>query len=393
MTGGIYDHLVAVVLFGVIFGAAAVALPNVGYVSLLSVDQQQLRNVALSALNTILLDAGYPINWGSGASFNPASVVRFGLASANDSALYNLDMDKVMHLVEKDEFGEPNPMGYLPPDTMRQLLGLQGYGFNLKILAPFNVTVRDLAPPANPSDPTEQELKTINYEVVVKYNDGKPIPNAVVNASIFYSGESNPIQNIKETRTTNALGKCSLAKSLSGQVSDVIIVFEVTVGDIHTATSVYRRGNPHDDIANINIVGDTINLTVPPDVENANRWVISIDAYTEEGFVHLYNGTKGREQDMFNWGNGKYDEWFKAFPGLKYMNPLILIFNFWAVPKQQGGRQSVIVVGPFPGYLGNRVLSYGSGEGPPSGAASVALQRVVRIAGMTYDVEFTLWKQ
>jgi len=349
----------------------------------------------LTTLNTILLDAGYPINWGSSTSFNPASVVRFGLASSNDSELYILDQDKVFHLVEKDEWGRPNPMGYLPPDTVRQLLGLQAYGFNLKILAPFNVTVRDLAPPVDPSDPTDQELRTINYEVKVKYNNGKPIPNAFVSALIFYSAkvggdgqnEQYSVGTIKVTNATNALGKCTVVNSLSGQISDVLITMEVTVGDIHTVTSVYRRGTPPDDIAIINIVGDNIILTMPPADPRDNRWILSIDAYTDGGVVHLYSGTG---DDRINWG--EFSEWLKTFPGLKYMDPLILIINFRAVEKHSG-RQSILVIGTYPNYLGNRVLSYGSSEGQPSGAAGVSLHRVVTIAGMTYDVEFTMWKR
>jgi len=395
LAGGVYDHIVAVVLFGVIFGAAVVALPNVGYVSLHSVDQQQLRNVALSALNTILLDAGYPTSWGTGISFNPASVLRFGLASsANNSELYMLDQDKVLHLVEKDEWGRPNPMGYLTPDKMRQLLGLQAYGFNLKILAPFNAMARDLAPPRDPSNPTDQELRTIQYEVIVKFNDGKPIPKAVVNGLIFYSiklggsgqDEQYSVGTTRVTSTTNELGKCSIVTSLSGQVSDVLIVLQVTVGDINTVTSVYRRGAPPNDIAEINVVGDNIILTMPPSNPKDDRWILSISAYTGDEIISLYNGT---QQDKINWGS--MDEWLKNLPGLKYMDPVILIFNFRAVDKGSG-RKGMLVMGPFPGYLGNRVLSYGSDSGPPSGAAGIGLQRVVNIAGMTYVVEFTIWK-
>jgi len=395
LPGSLYDHLLAVVLVGAVFGAAVWALPSVGYLGFLSVDQQQLRNVALAALNTILLDSGYPVNWGSEVDFDPSSVVRFGLASSNNSDLYILDMSKVTHLVEKDEWGGPNPLGYLSPDTVSQLLRLQAYGFNLKILAPFNATVRDLAPPSNPSNPTDPELKTINYEVKVKFNNGKPIPNAVVSALIFYSlkvggsgqNEEYSLMNIRETRTTDELGRATVEKSLSGQISDVLIIFQVTVGDINTVTSVYRRGAPPNDIANINVVGDTVMLTTPPADPRDNRWILSISAYTDDGIFSLYNGT---QQDMINWGS--LDEWLKTLPGLQYMEPVILIFNFRAVEKGNG-RKGILVVGPFPGYLGSRVLSYGSSGGQPKGTPGVSLQRVVNIAGMTYIVEFTLWKK
>jgi len=387
LAGGLYDHLLAVVLVGALFAAAVVALPNVGYVGLLSIDQQQLRNVALSALNTILLDAGYPLNWGSSIFFNPASVVRFGLASANNSELYILDQDKVQKLIAEN----PSQVGHLPYETVRQLLGLQAYGFNLKILAPFNSTAKDCAPPANPSNPTEAELKNINYEVKVKFNNGKPIPNAVVNALIFFSekvGNDYSIKYIKVSQTTDELGKCNIVKTLTGQqISDVLIVVQSTVGDIHTVTSVYRRGAPPRDIAEISMVGDTFIVT-PPDVTPKDaRQILSISVYTDDGIMSVYNGT-GPPDDVINWGQKDY--WVKSLPGLSYLGPVISIFNVWAV---EGGRGAVLVVGPFPGYLGDRVLSFGSSEGQPRGTAGVSLQRVVNIAGMTYVVEFTLWKQ
>jgi len=393
LTGSLYDHLLAVILMGAIFAAAVAALPNIGYVSLLSVDQQQLRNVALSALNTMLLDAGYPIDWGNGVSFSPASVVRFGLASTSDSGLYTLDTDKVMRLVERDEWGRPNPIGYLPAERARQLLRLQNYGFNLTILAPFKAVVRDLSPPRDPSNPTDQELQTISYEVTVKLNDGKPVPNAVASALIVYSvkvsgtgpDEQYDIGSVRETQTTDELGKCKIMKSLSGQISDIVMILKVTVANINTVTTVYgRSGGPRNDIAYINVVGDNIILTTPPAVPRDNRWILNIVACTEEGMLLLYKGT---QSDVINWGSS--EKWLKNIPGLEHLNPMLMLFNFRAVEKNSG-RQGILVVGPFPGYLGSRVLSYSCGR--PQGE-TVTLQRVVIIAGMTYTVEFTLWKQ
>lgn len=392
LTGAIYDHLLAIALVSGLFAAAVGVLPNVGYLGFLDVDQQQLRNVALSALNTMLLDAGYPINWGSAASFNPTSVVRFGLASANSSELYMLDSDKVQKLVTNS----PSEVGSLSYEQVRSLLGLQGYGFKLKIMAPFNVTVKDMAPPAIPGKPTQIELSTIDYQVTVKLNDGKPVPNAVVKGltySCIKTGgggteEVYIVQNHKETRLTSELGICRVQCSLTGEVSDVIIIFEVTVGDVHTVLNIYRRGSPpDDDIANVNVSGDWLILTTPPAKPRDNRWLLSAWVYTGEGTtVSLYNGTK---DDMINWGS--ISEWLKNFPGLKQMDPVLLMLNFLAVEKNVG-RRAVFIVGPFPRYLGGRV-SFGFEGEVPGGLAGVKINRVVSISGMTYVAEFTLWKE
>jgi hypothetical protein len=340
----------------------------------------------------MLLDAGYPIRWGSTQSFDPTSVVRFGLASANSSNLYALDSDKVQKLVT----GNPSEVGYLTYEQVRSLLGLQGYGFKLKIMAPFDATVLDMAPPADPENPTDAELRTIDYEATVKLNDGKPVPNAVVNALIFAciktggggTEESYAVENYRETRSTNELGVCRVQRSLTGQVSDAIILFEVTVGDVHTVSSIYRRGGPPNDIANVNVVGDCLILTTPPVDPRDNRWVLTVQVYTGDGsIISLYNGTK---DDVINWGS--VDEWLREFPGLQQMNPVLLMLSFRAVEKHSG-RQAIFVVGPFPRYLGSRVVSFGFDGDVPGGLAGAKITRVVDISGMTYIVEFTLWKE
>ena len=382
----------ALVLVSGLFAATVAVLPSIGYLGLMGVDQQQLRNIALSSLNTILLDAGYPLTWGSTQSFDPNSVVRFGLASADSSELYTLDSDKVQKLVTDN----PSEVGSLSYEQVRSLLGLQNYGFKLRIMAPFNATITDMAPPANPGNPTDPELRTVDYEVDVKLNDGKPVPNAIVNGLIFAclktggggTDEAYIVQNYRETRSTNGLGVARVQRSLTGQVSDAIIIFEVTVGDIHTVSSIYRRGGPPNDIANVNVVGDSLILTTPPADPRDNRWVLTVQVYTGDGsIVSLYNGTK---DDVINWGS--VDEWLRDFPGLRQMDPVLLMLSFRAVEKNSG-RKAIFVVGPFPRYLGNRIVSFGFEGEVPGGLAGAKITRAVEISGMTYIAEFTLWKE
>lgn len=381
MPGSLYDHIIAVIVVSVLFLAAVIAVPNISYVNLLYMDEQQLRNVALTTLKTILLDVGYPVEWGSSTEFDASSVDRFGLALDVSSSLYVLDSDKVERLVAE------NPVGFLEYDQVRELLGLEGYGFSLKIRAPFKVDVEDQSP---------SSIKNLRYEVTVTSDDEKPIPNAVVNAFIFYSifeggkdqDERYSVEYIKETVFTDEMGKCTIQKVLSGSISDVIIVFQATVGDVHTIMSVYRSGGPPEDIADISIVGETVILTQPGNTTPKDaRWVLNIFAFSGDGSTSMYNGT---QDDKITWGQG-YDRWEKNFNNLKYMNPAIMIFNFRAVEKGQG-RKGILMVGPFPNYLGSRVLQFGNEESSPSGAG-VQLQRSVSISGMTYVVELNLWKE
>src|SRR3990170_4861095 len=126
----------AVVVLGAIFTAAVVVVPSLSYVNLLYLEQQQLRNVALSALKTILFDEGYPANWGSLADlnqFNENDVKRFGLALLSDPSFYVLDSDKVQRL------SSGNPMGSMSYAKMKELLGLSGYDFSITMRPIFKV--------------------------------------------------------------------------------------------------------------------------------------------------------------------------------------------------------------------------------------------------------------
>ena len=98
MIGTVYDYLMAIVIVGVIFVAAVVVVPNASNMNLLYVDQQQLRNVALEALKAMLLDTGYPVNWGSQDPFDQNSIQRFGLAYSGTSSFYVLDPEKAQRL-------------------------------------------------------------------------------------------------------------------------------------------------------------------------------------------------------------------------------------------------------------------------------------------------------
>jgi len=388
MPGALYDHVAAVILVGTLFVVAVVAVPNIGYVGMFYVDEQQLRNIAWSALKTMLLDPGYPADWGSVEHFDSSSLKRFGLALSGGLVLYELDSDKVQRLVARD------PMGYLKYEEVRELLGLQGYGFGMKITAPFNVTVTlkgDVNQTAWERYP--------EFGVKVTYSDKKPVPNASVKATIIYSylerkDPQDEFYNkyvthyVSTFNVTNELGKCDINGRISdptGKIEDnIVTVFRVAVANVATLTTVYRLGGATQKVADINIVSDTMILSRPEQYDpNANNWIASISILTEEGLISIYNGT---QSDMLNYGSK--DLWEKTFNELKSADAEVVIFNFNAVIKQ-GGRGGVLSVGPSPAYLGGRVLWFG---GTPKGT-TVSLHRSVQICGMTYIVEFVLWKE
>ena len=385
MTGEAYDHMMALVVLGVIFTASVFVVPSLSYVNLLYLDQQQLQNIALSAMKTILFDEGYPTNWGlmHGLSqFNPSDVKRFGLASLNDPSLYVLDPDKVQRLAF-------NPMGSISYSKARDLLGITGYDFSIVLRPQFNVA----------ADVTiSSDKKSISFNVNVSRYGGQPIPNAIVSATIVYSlDDGNTYGNgavNMEKRYTDSLGRCMGTQGISAppgsQITDVAVIFRVTVADRMTMViSKQSRPNP-DDAAKISIVGDNliakIDTSLPGSMDA--RWICSITMYNFETSVNLYNRTAPP------WGDADLKKgqnmWNMTFPGLSFTEPSILIFTIRTESEDKGGRTIVLLIGPFTLWSQGGVIAMNSG--PATSGASVSIERDVIIAGMAYIAELRLWK-
>ncbi|MEM3565551.1 MAG: hypothetical protein QXK18_01580 [Candidatus Bathyarchaeia archaeon] len=382
MVNAVYDHIIAILVICVMFVGAVVILPTLSAANIKAVDQQQLRNIALNVFNTILLDAGEPVNWGSFPDFmmNDPRIKRFGLASAEDTTFYVLDPDKVQRLIVG------NPLNYCDYNKVRELLGLQGYGFRLRIIPPFNVTNVDGTPIPKKS-PIVVQSNQLSYSVKVSHLDGTPIPNALVYATIVYTSGSNFGITSRSPIYTNALGICNDTAMLNFAPSHVVVVLRVTVAEV--ATLIVTFGStPPNDIAKINFVGDEIILTMPDATPRGARWVDNIIPITnDEDIEFLYNGTRGND-DKLNYGALKV--WSKSFNGLKNRNPVVFIFNFWAVIAGEG-RQEVLIAGPYQNLLGYTVFEYGGA--PQDSTAAVKIQRSVIISGMTYTAELWLWKE
>jgi len=373
MVAPVYDHVTALIFACTLFVSAVVAVPSISYVNLLYVDQQQLRNVALKVLNSMLFDAGYPSNWGSSIPLNESDVGKFGLALSGSSSFYVLDPDKVQSLVPG------NPSGSLDYETVRTLLGLQDYGFNIKIVPPFDAYIQD-----------ESEIPNMLFELNVTFKNGNPIPNAHVEATILYVEKSGYFTAEAENYT-NCLGKCTIEKELSSSVTDYLVVLKVAVANLATITSTFMEGfNQH--IMNASIVGENITLSIPEGTgwekdSAGTRWVENVLVVNENGVWPLYNGSQSNE-DKITWG-GAYWGWSRLFSGLSYYNPLFVIFNILA----PNPRRLVLFVGPYTTASGYRVFNFGGSSSSSSIGATLKLQRAVEIAGMIYIFDLSLWEE
>ena len=382
--------MIGLVITGIIAVSAIIVIPNLSYVNLLYVDQQQLRNIALGTLKTMLLDAGYPANWGSTYNFNPEQVERFGLALAGSSSFYVLDPDKVQRLVVG------NPAGVIEYEDIRTELKLQGYGFNFQIIPPFKVLVNDEDFDSE-SNPITLANLTEGVEVFVTYNAGSPIPKASVEATLLYvlKNDKDTFYTVKASNSTNALGKCVIKPDIPegpDDISDFVMVFKVAVAGVTTVTSSYMEGFGQQHVLNASMVGENITMSIPEGPGWAKgsagtRWVKSVVVVNEDGYWTIYNGTK--EDDKILWSDSKDSwGWSKLLSGLSYYNPLFIIFNL-SVPNP---RRLVLFLGPEPNWKGSRVEAYGDPTGA-SASSAVKIQRDVIISGMTYIAELTLWKE
>lgn len=380
--------MVAIVVTGIITVSAIVLVPAMSYGNLFYVNQQQLRNLALDTLKTMLLDAGYPTKWGSSQTFTNNTVQRFGLALDSSSSFYVLDPDKVSRLVID------NPSGHLGYETIRDRLNLQGYGFNFRIISPFNVT-------ANDGKPVSLTTMRNGVKVLVTYNDGSPIPNALVKAKIIYTMRTGsqtywatPVSN-----TTDALGRCMVKCTdpafQSGDVIDFVLVLTVTVADLATISATYMQGF-HQQTAAASIIGDNVTLWIPSNAipgesTSGERRIMEIASVTETYISTIYIGGDPT-RDKMTWGQG-YSYLSYILPGLSYEDTLFLIFTIWvSIPGI--GRPYILFLGPRPNWMGSRVQAFGDPTGGARGAsAAVKVQRNVIISGMVYIAELTLWKE
>jgi len=385
LTGEAYDHLMAVVVLGAIFTATVFIVPSLSYVNLLYLEQQQLQNVALSVMKTVLFDEGYPANWGSmhGLNqFNPSDVKRFGLSLLSDPSLYVLDPDKVQRLAY-------NPMGNFSYSQVRDLLGLSGYDFSFVLRPQFDVDADVTIPLSKDS---------ISFSVNVSRYGGQPIPNAIVYATIVYalevSGDAYGTGAVNMEKRTDSLGRCTGTQAISAppgsKITDVAVIFRVTVADRATMVICKQsRPNPND-AAKISLVGDNIVAKIDTSLPGSNdaRWFCSIAMYNFETSVSLYNRTAPpwKDADLKKGQN----MWNMTFQGLSYAEPSILIFTIRTVPESGGGRTIVLLVGPYTLWSQGGVISIS--PGPVGSGASVSIERDVIISGMAYIAELRLWK-
>lgn len=368
MVNAVYDHIIAILIVGVIFVGAVVVLPTVSFANLRALDQQQLRNTALNVFNVMLLDTGEPAHWGSLDPFDMNDVERFGLASVQDSAFFVLDPMKVQRLVVG------NPSGYLEYETLRNILSLQDYGFRMSIIPVFNVTAKD-----------SRQGNNLRFEVSVSSHEKIPIPNAHVEATLVYYTNEMMLAHVENL--TNALGQCTIEKEVPSDVSDYVVVLKTTVAGLTVLSSSYMEG-AHQHLMNVSMVGNNVTIHIPegPGWEkgaSGARWVEDVLLVNKDEVYSVHDGT---QDDKITYGAGHWG-WSRLIYGLSSFEPIFMIFGI-SVPNP---RRFVIYLGPYTTASGFPVLDYGGG--PVSTGRVLLLTRSVSISGLKYIAKLWFWKE
>lgn len=389
MVGELYDYMIGIVVVGVIFASAVIAVPAINYVNLLQVNQQQLRNTALNVFNAMLLGTGSPLDWGSTFPFNQSNVEAFGLDSSAESSPYVLDTDKVQRL-DKDS---PGHMEY---QYVRDLLRLNDYGFSLTIFRPFTVEY-------NLSIFDNETPKRVWFEVnVTRSEDGRPIANAQVRCTIMVSASHTqhgvePIAAITSPKTsyTNIMGSCEANEFIDiptgYSLTDAVAILKISVAGMSTMVVARAQGETIQNFVKVYTFGDTITLKVRDEFADQNpgeRRVYGIDSYNYDELMEIFDGRDENPSDLHITQGLGYETWETTFPGLKATNPLLLLFTL-RVKKPD---RLVIIAGPFSFWESSKLLSFGP-DSEQFGDVAVKLRRYVIISGMTYIAELTLWKE
>ena len=387
------DHMVAIVVVGVIFVATVVALPAMNFSNIQTLDQQQLRNTALNVFDSILLNGGSPTDWGAipSSDFDQDNIKLFGLASPNPLSKFVLDSGKVQRL--NTTYGPGMTI-----DRVRSLLNLQEYDFRLSLYRPFKV-----------ASYLNATVDTINLSVTTtRAEDGTPIPNAEVKVTIMVTASS--LEKNKTTGEydldykvftagpykTDSAGKVQRDLSVPGlagyMVNYAAAIMYITVGGM-TTTVIAQNENEVTKYIKVSVYGDTIDLSFRDEsVDNpSERGVVDLRAFDFENFYSLFS-PDGKPPKITN-GQG-WISWTYTYDNLRALDPqaLVMVLQL-TVPGAHDGfpaRRLVLIAGPFAFGDPSEIFSFGNDSGAEDVIA--VMRRLVVISGMTYVAEIAFWR-
>ena len=287
--------------------------------------------------------------------------------------------------------------GQIEYEKVKELLGLQDYGFLLSIYRPFRVnwTINIDEVPTNP---------IVDFSISVNRNlDQRPIMDAQVSVTLLVTAKKldvdDPLIIVKVggDKATNAMGVCQGSEEIEiledgYELDSAMGIFRINVAGVTTLVVAYSEFDQIQNIVNVNTFGDEIVLSFR-DEENTSTNAVRrpIDIFTfdyDEELNHLYHVTN---KSMVTHGTG-YETWSRTFPGLSYLDPGLLIFTVDTTLGDGSGRNTYLITGPLSLWTDSEILTFGSSG--DVGDDNVRLRRyLVDASGMVYNAELLLWEE
>ncbi len=240
----IYDYLFAGVIIIALLLGSTVMMEMLSSPALNASDKDILKIASEKIATQMLLDPGYPYNWGSDNTPQQNMAV-FGLARYGQTSreAYLLDPDKVLRL---NSTLEGTASYHFPASRASSLLNLgKDYGFTLEFNETLKVSVNQM------------EGTTDIYSISVASDYALPMMGANVSATLYYlNSSSSLIDHLEpEYNATTYDGSCILNLSGHSTGTAKVLVVGVDYYGVHTAK---LYGNAGTSVLNATLFGSIL---------------------------------------------------------------------------------------------------------------------------------------
>lgn len=346
----IYEYLFAGIIIISILLASSTTIYTLSKPPRDSSQKDQLKLVAQKIMTQILLDPGFPFDWGT----NYGQMETFGLARYGETSreAYILDPDKVQRL---------NPgvgSAYLPTSNTTQLLNLgHDYGFTLEIDEKLIIDVRRI------NESIEKFVLNAASGL-----DNMPLANTRI-AAVLYQAESGTVDRRGTVSNTTLYdGTCTIDFNLTVQSQREVLVVAADYFGAHSAR-VFMVGS---EVITGYLLGDQIltsqNYHLESQQQNGQEVIVTKQSQ-EYAINEFAVGRRGASGELILEGN-----------------PESSAVAVLAAVRNQTEHEAILVA------FRDLTVSYRSTPEIRSASFSYSLDRTVLIAGTTYTATLYIWR-
>jgi hypothetical protein len=316
-------------------------------------DKDILKIASEKIMTQMLLDPGYPYNWGSDNTPQQNMTV-FGLAKYGQTSreAYLLDPDKVLRL---NSTLEGNASYYFPASNASSLLNLgKDYGFTLEFNETLKVSVNQMGP-------------TDIYSISVASDYALPMMGANVSATLYYVNSSTLLIDHLEPKYNATIydGSCILYLNGSSTGEAKVLVVGVDYYGVHTAK---LYGNVGPSVLNATLFGSTL---IPGSSQPYN---ITNGAAHEITLLQTNLGYETKDFEVENSGTPT---------------------NFTLNSAPEPSTVAILAVSGNKLLVASRdfsMISYRTIPAIRSAASAYSLERTVLIGGVTFTATLYFWR-